>query len=100
MVFISTTSVLFIIEAHILEEVNKCAEAMQQNDAETLDSLAGAIRGRIARVENVVIAEMENYERGPFTETVTRAVMVMKNNSKLVAVTISLLHFTLEEFIS
>ena len=65
-----------------MEEVNQCVEARQQADSKTLDQTAGAVRGRIARVQNVVLAEMEDFEPGPFTETVTRAVMVMKDNSK------------------
>ena len=57
-------------------------KALQCGDPETLDRTAGAIRGREARVDNVVTAEMENFEAGPYTETVKRAVLVMRDNSK------------------
>ncbi|KAH8038213.1 hypothetical protein HPB51_024986 [Rhipicephalus microplus] len=53
---------LFSIENHILEDVNKCVLALQENDADALDRTAGAIRGRSARVCNVVTSEMDNYE--------------------------------------
>ena len=53
---------LAVSESHILEDVNKCVLALQERDADTLDRTAGAIRGRTARVCNVVEAEMENYE--------------------------------------
>ena len=62
--------------------MNKCIEALQQGDPETLDRTAGAVRGRVARVDNVVSAEMENYEAGPYTETVQRAVHIMRESSK------------------
>ena len=68
-------------EAHILEDVNKCIEALQNSDPETLDRTAGAVRGRVARVDNVVSAEMDNYEQGPYTETVQRAVHMMRESS-------------------
>ncbi len=76
------SSDVFPTEAHILEDVNKCIEALQHSDPETLDRTAGAVRGRVSRVDNVVTAEMENYEPGPYTETVKRAVHVMRESSK------------------
>ena len=70
-----------------MEDVNKCIEALQRGDPETLDRTAGAVRGRVARVDNVVLAEMDNYEPGPYTETVHRAIHMMRESSEL-----SLLH--------
>ena len=55
---------LAVSEAHILEDVSKCLLALQEGQAEQLDRTAGAIRGRSARVCNVVVAEMDNYESG------------------------------------
>ena len=37
---------LAVSENHILEDVNKCCLALQEGDSETLDRIAGAIRGR------------------------------------------------------
>ena len=78
----------FFTEAHILEDVNKCIEALQHGDPETLDRTAGAVRGRVARVDNVVLAEMDNYEPGPYTETVQRAIHIMRESSKLSSVSV------------
>ncbi|PFX19617.1 Catenin alpha-2 [Stylophora pistillata] len=71
--FLATT------EAHILEDVNKCVQALQERDPENVDRTAGQIRGRTARLEDVVTAEMENYQQGPYTDNVMRAVMYMRN---------------------
>lgn len=67
------------VENHILEDVNKCVLALQEGDADTLDRTAGAIRGRSARVCNVVTAEMDNYEPGIYTERVLEAVAVLRD---------------------
>ena len=67
------------IESHILEDVNKCVLALQEGDADSLDRTAGAIRGRSARVCNVVSAEMGNYEKGVYTERVMEAVFVLRD---------------------
>lgn len=68
---------LAVSEGHILEDVNKCVLALQEGDADTLDRTAGAIRGRAARVANVVRAEMDNYEPCLYTERVLDAVHVL-----------------------
>lgn len=70
---------LAVSENHILEDVNKCVLALQEGDADTLDRTAGAIRGRSARVCNVVAAEMDNYEPGVYTENVLKAVAVLRD---------------------
>lgn len=70
---------LAVSENHILEDVNKCVLALQEGDADTLDRTAGAIRGRSARVCNVVTAEMDNYEPGIYTERVLEAVLVLRD---------------------
>ena len=62
--------------------MNKCIEALQSCDGKTLDRTAGAVRGRVARVDNVVSAEMGSYEQGPYTETVHRALYMMRESSK------------------
>lgn len=68
-----------VAENHILEDVNKCVLALQEGDADSLDRTAGAIRGRAARVANVVTAEMSNYEPGIYTERVLEAVKVLRD---------------------
>ncbi|XP_013405994.1 catenin alpha-2 isoform X3 [Lingula anatina] len=70
---------LAVSESHILEDVNKCVLALQESDADTLDRTAGAIRGRSARVCNVVTAEMDNYEPGIYTERVMEAVVMLRD---------------------
>ncbi|XP_069140338.1 catenin alpha-2-like isoform X1 [Argopecten irradians] len=69
---------LAVSESHILEDVNKCVLALQEGDADTLDRTAGAIRGRSSRVCNVVSAEMDNYENGPYTDRVMEAVSMLR----------------------
>ena len=60
--------------------------ALQEQDPDGLDRTAGAIRGRCARVCNVVDAEMGNYEPGPYTERVLEAVSVLRNQGEWQAV--------------
>lgn len=71
--------VFVVLENHILEDVNKCVLALQEGDADTLDRTAGAIRGRSARVANVVTAEMDNYEPGMYTMRVLEAIKVLRD---------------------
>ena len=40
------------------------------------------MRGRTDRVISVVMAEMENFERGPYTEGVEKTVRSLKEDSK------------------
>lgn len=70
---------LAVSESHILEDVNRCVFALQEGDADTLDRTAGAIRGRSARVCNVVSAEMDNYEPGTYTDRVMEAVILLRD---------------------
>ena len=63
--------------------MNKCVQALQDKDPQTVDRTSGQIRGRTARLEDVVTAEMENYEQGPYTDNVMRAVLVMRNEGTL-----------------
>ena len=66
------------IEGHILEDVNKCISSLNENDADSLDRTAGAIRGRCARVCNVVTAEMENCQPGVYTDRVMDSVTMLR----------------------
>lgn len=70
---------LSVSESHILEDVNKCVLALQEGDADSLDRTAGAIRGRSARVCNVVTAEMDNYVPDSYTDRVLEAVNCLRD---------------------
>ena len=65
---------LSVSENHILEDVKTCVQAVEEANADVLDRTAGAIRGRAARICNVVNAEVDNYEPGFYTEKVLEAV--------------------------
>ena len=71
---------LSVSENHILEDVNRCCLALQERDPETLDRVAGSIKGRSQRIGDVVGAEMDNYEPGFYTERVLDAVRVLKGD--------------------
>ncbi|RXG58446.1 Catenin alpha [Armadillidium vulgare] len=66
-------------KSHILEDVKTCVRAINESDPDTLDRIAGAIRGRSARVCNVVGSEMDNYEPCMYTERVLEAVKVLRD---------------------
>lgn len=69
----------YILEAHILEDVNKCVLALEEGDAETLGRTSDAISGRSARVCSVVTAEMDNYDPCVYTQQVLKAVGALKD---------------------
>ncbi len=70
---------LSVSENHILEDLNRCVMALREQDAETLDRTAGAIRGRTARVCNVVCAETDLYEPDEVTNKVLESVSVLRD---------------------
>ncbi len=55
---------------------------LKGEDVLGVDRTAGAIRGRIDRVLDVVIAEMDKYESGEYTQTVLESVRVLRDQSK------------------
>lgn len=57
--------------------------ALQEMDPDNLDRTAGAIRGRSSRVCNVVSAEMDNYEPGLYTDRVMEAVVMLRDQGKI-----------------
>lgn len=63
--------------------MNKCVVALQEMDPDNLDRTAGAIRGRSSRVCNVVSAEMDNYEPGLYTDRVMEAVVMLRDQGKI-----------------
>jgi catenin alpha len=69
---------LSVSENHILEDLNRCVMSLREQDAETLDRTAGAIRGRTARVCNVVCAETDLYEPDEVTNKVLETVSVLR----------------------
>uniref|UniRef100_T1JQN5 Catenin alpha n=2 Tax=Tetranychus urticae TaxID=32264 RepID=T1JQN5_TETUR len=70
---------LSVSESHILEYFKECVSALNEHDGDKLHRMAGAIRGRAARVCNVVSAEMDNYEPNEFTERVMNSVYELRN---------------------
>ena len=71
---------LSVSEKHILDDVNRCIAALQKKEVEELDSTGGTVRGRSNRLCNVIDAEMDNYEPGPYTERVRDAVKLLGQN--------------------
>ena len=59
--------------------------AINEGDPETLDRIAGAIRGRSTRVCHVVASEMDNYEPCMYTDRVLEAVKVLRDQGKKAA---------------
>ncbi len=59
-----------------------CVSITRGGCRHTLDRTAGAIRGRSSRVCNVVGAEMNNYEKGVYTERVMEAVSVLRDQGE------------------
>jgi catenin alpha len=72
---------LSVSENHILEDINRCVLSLRERDVDTLDRTAGAIRGRTARICNVVTSEMDNYEPCDYTHRVLETVSVLKDQS-------------------
>ncbi|CAF4351440.1 unnamed protein product, partial [Adineta steineri] len=70
---------LAISENHILEDINSCIQAMVEQNPDRVDRTAGTIRGRSDRVIDVVIAEMDKYEPGEYTEAVMESVRVLRD---------------------
>ena len=68
---------LMVSERHILDDVNRCITALQKKEVEVVDATAGDIRGRCGRICNVVEAEMDNYEPGPYSEKVLQAIKIL-----------------------
>ncbi|XP_074730402.1 catenin alpha-3 isoform X1 [Strix uralensis] len=71
---------LAVSESHILEDVNKCIIALREQNADSLDRAAGAIRGRASRIAHIVSGEMDNYEPGAYTEGVMTNVQYLSKN--------------------
>ncbi|KRY74485.1 Protein humpback-1 [Trichinella pseudospiralis] len=72
---------LAVSEAHIVEDVKNCIQAVVQKDLNLLDHSAGAIRGRSLRVCQVVDADMEFRPQDLYTENVKKAVLVLRNTA-------------------
>lgn len=70
---------LSVSENHILEDLNRCVMALREPDADSLDRTAGAIRGRCARVCNVVIAETDLYEPDEVINKVLETVSILRD---------------------
>uniref|UniRef100_A0A914V0Y7 Vinculin n=1 Tax=Plectus sambesii TaxID=2011161 RepID=A0A914V0Y7_9BILA len=77
---ITVDDFLAVSEAHIVEDVKACIQAVVQKDADTLDRTAGAIRGRSLRVCDVVDTEMELLQPSPYTDQVRQATRVLRRD--------------------
>ncbi|KHJ46462.1 vinculin family protein [Trichuris suis] len=72
---------LAVSEAHIVEDVKNCIQAVVQKDVDLLDHSAGAIRGRSLRVCQVVGAEMEMRPLDAYSNRVKQAVIVLRDSA-------------------
>ncbi|VDP04925.1 unnamed protein product [Soboliphyme baturini] len=70
---------LAVSEAHIVEDVKACIQALVEKDVEQFDHSAGAIRGRTIRVCKIVDGDMEMRPADPYAEKVKSAVHVVRN---------------------
>lgn len=75
----SVSDFLTVSEGHIMDDINKCLSALGDNDVDSLDRRAGAIRGRSMRLCNVVTAEMDNFGAGVYADRVKEAIDVLLN---------------------
>lgn len=69
---------LSVSENHILDDLNRCVMALRDQDSDTLDRTAGAIRGRSTRVCNVVFAETDLYEPDEMINRILETVGILK----------------------
>jgi len=76
----SIENFLAVSEAHILEDVTSCVVALQQSNPDMLERKGGDIRGRTARICQVVVSEMENYEPDFYTQRVVDACESLQNH--------------------
>ncbi|ESN99844.1 hypothetical protein HELRODRAFT_101461 [Helobdella robusta] len=61
---VSLDDFLAVSEQHILEDINQCVLALQNNDPTSLDETSGRIRGRCQRICDVTEGEMMSFLRG------------------------------------
>lgn len=73
---------LSVSEGHILEDFNKCLDALRQGDVNTLERIANCIRARSNRMCEVVTAEMDNYEPCMYTNRVKKAIRVLQEHGE------------------
>ena len=72
---------LAVSEGHILEDVTRCVHALQSDAADELDRTAGSIRGRVARVCIVVLAELAHIEPDLYAERVRQSVSELRDGA-------------------
>ena len=69
---------LFVSESHILEDVNRCCLALQEQDSAGLQTVSASIRGRGMRISEVVTQEMDGFEAGDYSDRVREAVKLLQ----------------------
>jgi len=72
---------LAVSEAHILEDVTDCVQALQEGEPDHLAHKGADILGRAARICQVVKNEIENYEPDFYTEKVSDACDVLSQDT-------------------
>lgn len=70
---------LAVSEGHVWEDVRMCHDAITDGSADNLDRTAASIQGRVGRVCNVVVSEMDIYEPCLYTQRVCGAVAVLRD---------------------
>ena len=60
--------------------MNKCIAAIEERDAQRLESSAFNIEGRSGRICHVVEAEMDDYEACPYRDDALNAVHILRNH--------------------
>lgn len=73
---------LAVSEGHILDDFNKCVEALRQGDVAAVEQIASCIKARSNRICSVVTAEMDNYEPCVYTNRVKKAIKVLQERDE------------------
>lgn len=73
---------LAVSEGHILDDFNKCLEALRRGDVDAVQEIASAIKARSSRICGVVCAEMDNYEPCVYTNRVKKAIKVLQEHGE------------------
>lgn len=71
---------LALSELHTKEDKQDGTVALQQDDKPTFVRVGASISGRVANLHKAVEAEMNNYEKCPFTESVLKANATLKKS--------------------
>lgn len=76
---ITINEFLSVGENHILDDLNRCVMCVRETDPDTLDRIAGVIRGRCSRVCQVVLAESDLYEPDEVINKIMETVFTLRD---------------------